>query len=407
MPEQFFQHPYQMPKGQYLTAAEVHAEKGRKSAEKKQNRRARIVPIVGTIALFSSLSSNAYWNDVLANEIASKQATVSVAEVHPKDDSWHDTGPQPDDIASVYSDGFGTYNGNYLARSLNTAIREIIPNGPVFSTSYNNALLERSEIVQETYESLINTGRTKVSFVGYSQGGIVALESAADIMQYEPITVDTVILGSTPFGINGIRTDQRDTISAAETALSAIPGSQYSTYVDYISNLVGNSERYTSPGNGVDVYALSETISWINERTFEEQTMPNNNLRMQQIYKITHADFEKEFEAIASQRYNKPLPLIIYFKTAINGDKPTSIDTQVNDDYSSEKIREAAERAGVRCVVIEVPGITHGGYGNEAELYKQALADNRVLIDSLRTLNKEEFESYQRSLEDLRGQGPR
>lgn len=302
-----------------------------------------------------------YQANVYENRTQRFNAEISVNVHAPPQD------PQNTRNATVFFDGFGSYDSDYLADTLTPAVREMI-DGEVWSVSYGNAPLASERISELIAERAEERGRFEIDLVGYSMGGIISLEAAAFLSEHPEITIRSITLISTPDGIPGLRPYQRHELEFSEQ-LVKIPGAQYSTPLRFLGEVYFMRDRYTEGSFGSRVAGLWDALGQA-RKNVSGPKFPGTWLLVDQAFAVAGADLQGEMAKISEHTLTgKPRPTILYL-----GTQAPAHDYMVNDKRSSQNICRYAIVQSLHCTAAEVPEAVHTMPAWSKEEYAETFA---------------------------------
>lgn len=347
---------------------EKNREKALRTNERLSKRRARLPVKLAATALTLSSIVSAYWQDVEQGRMAESQASVSVSDT---------LAPQQEansNRATLVIDGFNAKDATYLSGTLGPAIQEI-GDGTILSLNYNNALLDREEVFDKAVSYAHEHNITTLSVVGYSMGGIIGTELTADLNSKSNITVENLATIETPYGYDGLREYQKNELAFGQWVATNIPGSEYSSWMRKAGEVYFYRNAYTHDSPLENVGNFLRITGEVLSRQ-DTSRLTSTRLLMQQIYKISHVDFAKEFETIKTQHGNKAETVISYFKTS-------GYDDVVDDSYSGFHTCADASDYKLSCNVFTVDGAQHSLYFNSIPAFETAFKEADELIGPL------------------------
>jgi pimeloyl-ACP methyl ester carboxylesterase len=295
------------------------------------------------------------------------------------------------DNAIIFLDGFGTYNADSLIRYVGPAIQPVT-DGEEWSVSYGNAPLSIDAMTNEVEALTEKRGIKNVVMVGYSTGGILAIEEADKLVNDTNLNVKAVIAISTPNGYDGLRPARQAELEAVKTVAS-IPYAEYSTPLRFGGEMYFRRSLYTTGNIYENISNFFITANNV-ESDLGNKNVPGTWLLVDQGFAIINADLKKNIADIGNAPSTKLLPDIEYLGTAEPG-----YDYMVNNWISSKNICNYAKKVRLSCQVDNVPDAIHTRPDLSKDEYKKtiqqasakiqsALADNKALysLDNLRIL---------------------
>jgi len=368
----------------------VAYEKLDKSLEKRLKRRSRMPIKVGAVALAFATVGSVYWADVEENRNERAEAKVSINVVGEAIDDANS------DKATLFIDGFNTYDADYLTKSIGDAARQVA-DGEQWSLSYNNAILNREQIYETIIETAEERGIESISIAGYSMGGIIAVEAASDVVANSSIEVNTFTMMHTPDGTEGLQTKPKNELSFLQDLVKWFPGAIDSTYVRFFGELYSYKDLYTK-GEFKDwdithnAKVISDNIGRFS-RTFNSLWPKVNNpkgtslqLMLEQGYKIDHFSMKNELERITAEGDSKQMPVGLYLSM--------ENDSTVKNQETADSFTVSTHETGIKFHKYTVPDAVHSQYYKTIDEYMQAF--DRVSGVMARDVEeeKEKHEAY-------------
>lgn len=288
--------------------------------------------------------------------------------------------------STTFIDGYGSMNATYLAGKFGAAIQQI-HNGPVQSANFSDAPIDAENLAKSTVEKATLTNIDHAVLFGFSAGGILAAEAAEKIVTDEAskLDIDVIYLAATPTGPESLREGQIENIEALNYIADTIPGARYSSAVRFLISMVSDVDQYKD--GGVEAFI---DVWRSNLEELQKRSEPGVRQLDDQTLAIMNADLNKNFEAIATQRGKKQMPVIVYLAAA----DPTS-DRTVDTEKASEITCEAARAHGFSCTVLKVPNAVHSVYAINAETYQSVLSEAKPLIESMVAKERLRYEAAQ------------
>lgn len=329
--------------------------------EERREKFLRRLPIkIGAFTLALSSISTAYWSDVAANEQIESNAAISVTTTTETQEAVDA------DSAVLFIDGFNAYDATYLSGTLGP-FAQSIQSGSVLSLNYNNGVLNRDEILEKVKSYAAEHGITKLSVIGYSMGGIIATELAADLNSKSDIEVPYLAAIETPYGNEGLRPYQQNELAFGQWVTNHVAGSEYSSWARNLGEIYFRRGQYTTGNIPTDIGQFIGATNDVLTRP-RPHNLTTTRLLMQQIYKIAHVDFKKEFETIYDNHAGKIGTTAAYFRT-------TGYDDVVNDEFSGYRWCADAASTNISCDIFTVEGAQHSLYFNAQPAFQAAFED--------------------------------
>lgn len=306
----------------------------------------------------------AYSSDVIHNYQYVSEASVDIsARSDPLSEEYSDS-------ALIILNGVGTQNANSIAKYQGEALQNIT-DGSLYSVNYRNAPLDHQVITDKIINLADNNDINRISIVGYSAGGNTGVDVALNIIKDSEIDVPTIVFNLTPDGVEGLQPDKQEDLKFVDT-IASIPGARYSKHLRFLAEVVSRMDQNPN----ADFWKTLRTTSDV---VYNDQ-LPGFNLMMDQVMDIVESDIRSRMIEIGkiTRQQNKLKPVIIYLAA-----EPGS-DRVVNNQLSYENICGYAQEAGLECIVIEIPGITHDRPDVGAEEYlKSIIASSDEISEAL------------------------
>ncbi len=352
--------------GSDTTRVDASAVPPRILAAVARKHRNRSLAIHALVLLLTTVFAG-YQADAYANRTLRAQSQISV-DVHadPLDAEHAHT-------AVVFFDGFGSYDSDHLADTLAPGLKHVL-DGESWSVSYGNAPLASQEIGEAVVGLARERNKRELDLVGYSMGGIIALEAAAEITSHPDLTVRSITLVSTPDGLDGLRPHQRAELDFAES-FAQLPSAQYSTALRFIGEVYFMRDRYTSGPPGERAIEFVKAMGQARQNISGPKT-PGTWLLIDQAFATASADLSRELQRVAENvGTGRPMPSILYLGTGAPGR-----DYMVDDDTSSKRLCGYAARHGIYCFARQVPGAIHTRPEYTVDAYEKTLADAAEIV---------------------------
>lgn len=330
--------------------------------QQRAAKRVRRVTKLASAGLLISVAVGSYGGDVHANQLREQAATVQL-DTH--DIETYNLGGS----TTSFIDGYGANKATFLADKFGESI-QLITEGPIRSANFSDAPIEGAHLGDAIVEDAVNNDQDSVSVFGFSTGGILATEAATEIISdtENSLAVELVILAATPSGPSSLRDGEIEKIGALNF-IADLPGAKYSSSVRWLISMVSDVDQINNPDDFVNVSASN----WENVINHSE---PGVRQLDDQALAIMNADFNHSFKKISAMRGVKQMPVIVYLAA-----EDPEADKTVDNEAAYKDIQKAAEDAGLRFIVIKVPGAVHSVYNTSVESYS-VLGDKKEYIQS-------------------------
>lgn len=330
-----------------------------RKVERRGTKNLAALALLGTIAA----GEHAYWNDVHKNQEVQAQASISIEVKGEPLDS------ENADSAIVFMNGFGQNDADNITHYLGPAIQQIV-DGELWSVGYGNAPLDPQNITDRIIELAEVRDIDRVSFLGYSAGGIIAMEVIEKLYEQSNLRVEAIIPTSTPDGDEGLRPEQREAKDILMGAAEIVPGAKYSTLLRYAGEMAFRLDMYNDGGpldRWNDFWKTSDRVT----EAMRQQRLPGTWLMVDQTLAISNARLESRIQHIATLAEERKTvkPVIVYLGTAAPG-----YDAMVDDTSSAENICAYAAASGLQCLIYDVPGAVHNRPDLAGEAYMKTIA---------------------------------
>lgn len=325
----------------------------------------RVTKVTGAVVSLC-VAVTAYAGDVHANQLREQAATVKL-DAH--DIETFDIGG----ATTSFVDGYGAMNANYLANKFGESV-QFVTEGPIRSADFSDAPIEGSHLGDTVVEDARDTKQNRVSFFGFSTGGILATESATEIIT-DPennLSVEIIFMAATPSGPQSLRDGEIEKIGALNV-IADFPGAKNSSPVKWLISMASDYEQFNT-GDPTDFFRVSAE----NWDSVTDHSEPGVGQLDDQALAIMNADFAHSFNEMSKMRGIKQMPVIVYLAA-----EDPDADTTVNNEAAYEEIRKAAEDAGIIFLVYKVPGAVHSVYNTPVESYQDVLKRAKDEIQSM------------------------
>jgi len=334
----------------------------------KISRRHRRGTLAGFALLLAAQPIAIYGADILYNYQVEAESSVDI------DIRGEAIDESNNNSALIFFNGFGTNNASVPVKYVGPAMQDII-DGQLWSVDYGNAPLNAVDITRHILEEAEKQNVTRVSLIGYSAGGIIAIEVAKQLTAESSLSVELITAISTPDGIDGLQQDKQEEMSLTET-IALIPGATHSTHLRYVGEMFARQEQFTQ-GTAIDNITDFNRVSNHVLTALKDNRLPQTWLLVDQALAIANADLSSDISSVRSNtRTTRPLPVMLYLSSPGSG--------MVNDSLSAESICNYAAQNNIECYTYEAPGAIHSRIDLGEESYNEALAQAKhVIINAL------------------------
>lgn len=325
--------------------------------------------LLRTFAGFALMSTgvSAYMHDVQDNQEIQAQASITVQYEGPALNKANDH------KGLVFIDGFGTDSADTITKYTGAAVQPVI-DGQLLSVGYNNAPLETEDIAKQIIATAEARNLDTISLVGHSAGGDVAMQVQEEIRKESNLTIEAIVLVSTPDGVKTLRPARQDEIDLIQQ-VDWIPGVQYSSPIRFIGEMALRSGNYTQ-GNFIEnkdaFFATANTV----QTNLDNNKLPGMWLMFDQMLAIENTNLKDRITQLGKTPKDTVRPTIVYLGVGSPGYDPI-----VDNKKSSDAIAEYAQKAGVPFLSYDVPGADHMRPDINAG-YIKTLAEAKVDIQS-------------------------
>jgi pimeloyl-ACP methyl ester carboxylesterase len=350
----------------YHTHDAVEAKALKLEWKRALRRRNAIIRSVAGVAIIGAGISS-YMKDVQANQEIQAEASITIQYKGPALDKANDH------KGLIFIDGFGTDSADEISKYTGAAVQPVI-DGQLLSLGYNNAPLETKDIAKEIIATAINRGIDTISLVGHSAGGDVAMQVQEEIHKESNLSIESIVLVSTPDGVNTLRPARQDEIDLVQR-VDWIPGVQYSSPIRFIGEMAVRSSNYTGGTLSENIDNFFTTADQV-QTNLDNSKLPGMWLMFDQMLAIENANLKDRIDTIAKLPNDSVRPTIVYLGTAQPGYDPI-----VDDNQSAKNIATYAQKAGIPFLRYDVSGAVH----TRPDLnngYIKALAAAKVDIQS-------------------------
>ena len=345
----------------YQTFNPTEAKAIKLERNRLKRRRNTLIRVVAGLALVGAGLST-YVNDVRDNQELQASASISIqVEGQALDEANNDT-------ALVFIDGYGTDDAGIITEYMGRAVQPVI-DGQRWSVKYNNAGLEPSEIAERIIRLARQLGVEHIVFVGRSAGGNTAMLAQEEVIKHSALSVDAIVLISTPDGVKYLQPATQTQIQIVE-AFAGVPGIRHSGFLRRLGEVGFRYASWTSSSNPIEnAQNLIETINDVNAK-LESNTLPGMSLMFDQMLAIQTSDIEQRMENISLLPEYEVHPTTIVIGTAAPG-----YDRVVESEGSSASIMGYATKFDVPALAYDVPGADHFYPQRANKAYIKTFAD--------------------------------
>jgi pimeloyl-ACP methyl ester carboxylesterase len=328
----------------YQTTDKIEAKAIELEWRRAKRRRKWFRSTVASLALLGA-GTSAYVNDVRANQDIQAKASITVQYEGAALNKVNDH------KGLVFIDGFGTDNADTITKYIGAAVPPVI-DGQLLSVGYNNAPLETTDIAKKLIATAEARGIDTLSFVGHSVGGDIAMLVQEEIRKESNLTIEAMILLSTPDGVKALRPARQNEIDLVQR-VAWIPGIQYSSPLRDIGEIALRSDNYTHGDfwqNVSDFFATKNQV----EMNLDNNKLPGMWLMFDQLLAIENSNLKDRINTMAKIPKDEVHPTIIYLGTASPGYDPI-----VDDKKTSKDLASYAKAADIPYLHYDVPGADH------------------------------------------------
>jgi len=338
-----------------LEAKAIRSEQFKMAALKKMSSFAVLAALTSPIIYYAV--------DVHTNQELQANSIITI------EDTGNALDPIHNDHALVGIDGFGSINGNTLAKYFIPTIQPI-EDGQILAVGYNDAPLEPADIADKLIEKADDNGITSMSLIGESGGGPITMEVQELIRERSNIAVTAIYLLFAPNGIGGLQTEHQDQMNFVE-AIKGVPGITYSTQLRAVAEMAFRSADYSGGDGWQNIGNFFKTADHVSQ-SIKEKKLPGTWLMVDQALQIAHADIKTRFENIKKSPNYEQRPTVVYVRT--------DNDPVVNGKKSSEEIGSYANDAHVPFFDFNIPGVVHGQPQFNTEAYARTFVAAKAQI---------------------------
>lgn len=216
----------------------------------------------------------------------------------------------PESNANAYMvNGFDTDDADSMDE-LAPAFQQVSPD-PVKSVDFEKSNLDSKELAKGIINDAERKGKTHISLVGNSGGGIIVLEVALEIIKTSDIKIDFIYLIEMPNGPGGLKAGSKEDLALLMDWIYKIPGSESSNYLRDIVTTSMESENFTDD----DPFIENVGDFWDTFWRAVEQTRGDKRARMELLYqygrKISNANVEATISNMGELKNKEFMPTVI------------------------------------------------------------------------------------------------
>lgn len=278
--------------------------------------------------------------------------------------------PDNNNKATIFINGFGTYDANNLVHVFGEGFQEHIQDSQLWSVNYGNAPLSIDAIASRIITMTEKYDVQEINLVGYSAGGEVAVAVNDEIRATSSIEVPLIMGISTPDGSENLREEIKDMVQTYLEILGQVPLLAYYDPARFIGEAMLRQANYTNDDGGIDIVKFNETMAKIFE-DLGRKKFPSTKLLYDQIQAIENIDLE-DLISDMTDKYSPSLlnPTLAYIGTGEGG-----YDSMVDDKTSGDNFCRYALNAGLNCIIANSPNAVHTKPEESAEEYRQTFAE--------------------------------
>ncbi|RWZ78592.1 MAG: hypothetical protein EOT05_02475 [Candidatus Microsaccharimonas sossegonensis] len=312
-----------------------------KRAKRRHN--ALLRTFAGVALIGAGIST--YAHDVRDNQEIQAKASITVEYKGPALDKANNK------KGLVFIDGFGSDNADNITKYTGAAVQPVI-DGQLLSVGYNNAPLETKDIAKQIIATAKARKLDTISLVGYSAGGNVAMQVQERIRQASNLSIEAIVLISTPDGITSLRPARQNEIDIVQQ-VDWIPGVEYSSPFRFIGEMALRSSNYTKGTFLENKDAFFQTAATV-QTNLDNNKLPGMWLMFDQMVAIENANLKDRITNMSTIPKDKMRPTIVYLSIASPGYDPI-----VNDKKSSNAVAAYAKKANVPFLSYDVTNADH------------------------------------------------
>lgn len=303
---------------------------------------------------FASLPFQILQTDIAFNKMNLEDSTPAVHSI------LEASLPENNDQATVFIDGFASQDGSWTTSKIADTL-QIINDSNIWALEYASGGISIPAIAEQIAEKAEEEDVTSVALYGYSIGGMMALETANELISKYNINVSTIFLDHSPAGQDSIRQSIRNQASPAIDAIRWF-------------HSIGIDIEYSSIARDVVNLLFAEDISHLGNT-------PINLMRDQYLYGTeTNTD-----QSIHQLGETTPTPNIVYITSSDPGS-----DYMVDVEQSEILYEEMSDEYQIPFFVIPVDGAIHSRLDLTVEQYAEAFTDAAPLFDE----QEPDFDTY-------------
>jgi len=314
--------------------------------------------LVPLIALFTQ-----YW----AWDVAPVRERLALTR--PQIHQIHDEASRADrDTAVVDLVGLGNLDATDTA----TALPTLSDIGQVWAVEYDNSGLDTAVVSNLILERAGWSGIERITLVGHSMGGIVALEVAQHLYEETYLEVSGVILDCTPIDLHAVRAESRDAGEELLRWIGWLPGARESRSMRMIVEIAARQDRFVEYSarwyRRIDTDELHEVIEEVLQDKILSTDAASNGLIESQFRAIVASGAIDNLKALAAERDDKARPAVVFLRPRRALDDPV-----VDVDYTQRILVDQSGGVGGTLLVSKLDRTGHANPIQAPEPYNAAV----------------------------------
>ena len=241
--------------------------------------------------------------------------------------------------------------------------------GSVEALKYGNTL-DPPILSKEIIEYAKSHGKHKIILSGRSMGGLVAINTALEILKNSDLEIPYIILDCPPSSIDSVRPEKLTFVDAFTWSIAHIPGIKHSTHANFIAQYlaeIGSVPKFID--NGLLKNAeLGVKVS----HEIESEKKASITLINSEYNAIIGANMPASLKEMGEQPLLRR-PVIVVMQP----ENPADDDTILSEVAAGEYL-EFAKDAKVAIVIVRVPGISHANPGYKFTFWNDGMT-NQVI----------------------------
>lgn len=304
--------------------------------------------------------------DPLLAQIEASPTSQYISEVVPSIEVSHQ------DTALNTAAGLGRSNSFPTAETL----AKFAMDGAVWATTYDSRTIDGESLAGDLIKKAKRNNVIEVNLWGGSMAGTLSLEMAVKI-QNDKSAIHTkyIILEDSPSSLDSVRPDQRES-GQLLLAFSGIPALSYSRTARFIAEMAVRTKQYAGVGINQTVPFLPFNLTKFidtSEEVIHDMLSRNDKASVElmgsQYSSIVTSNARANMMKLGQENeQGKPKPIIVFIRPV-----SSTSDRVVDSDKAEAEFRQYALDAGLRLVVIRLPGIHHGNPSMSRQLYQKAI----------------------------------